>query len=297
MTKVIVKIDKDFTVIPNEIIRNKEMSANAKMILITMLSLPPEWNFSINGLTAVVKEGRDAVRSAISEIERFGYITRERERKENGTLGAMVYTVYQYPVSEKPVMGEPRLENPTQAKPILGADRELNTDKLNTNKLSINNNSAELNNSSLLVKEVQTQKTQKREFTFEERKELLTDMIERVKMLSLEIFKLGKAQSDNIADCVKYFVEQYYKNTGNLHPVLKNGTLRQIIERLINEYSDEYNHTIFCPVSDIEGNEDYKYTIDKYFKTDFGELTNYNLPHFATEGILKNLMLQQGMYM
>ena len=30
MTKVVVKIEKDFTVVPNEIIRNKEMSCNAK---------------------------------------------------------------------------------------------------------------------------------------------------------------------------------------------------------------------------------------------------------------------------
>ena len=123
ISKVIVKIEKDFTVIPNEIIRNKEMSMNSKMLLITMLSLPPGWDFSINGLKTIVKEGRDTVRNALQEIEKYGYLTRNRVRNADGTLLGYEYTVYQYPVEErkrtyKNKSVKPKTEKPTTVKPF-----------------------------------------------------------------------------------------------------------------------------------------------------------------------------------
>lgn len=95
-----VRLENDFTIIPNEILRNKEMKSSTKNILLTMMGLPPEWDFSIAGISACVYEGRETVQKALVELEKLGYITRKRERKENGTFGAMIYTIHQFPVSE-----------------------------------------------------------------------------------------------------------------------------------------------------------------------------------------------------
>ena len=42
---------KAYPYIPNEILRNKEMKSSTKNILLTMMGLPPEWDFSIAGIS------------------------------------------------------------------------------------------------------------------------------------------------------------------------------------------------------------------------------------------------------
>ena len=64
-----VRLENDFTIIPNEILRNKEMKSSTKNILLTMIGLPPEWDFSIAGISACVYEGRETVQKALVELD------------------------------------------------------------------------------------------------------------------------------------------------------------------------------------------------------------------------------------
>jgi len=122
-----VKKDKDYTIMPNLHLRNRQLSLRAKGLLCQMLSMPPEWNFTLQGLAYINKEGLDAITTVIHELEQVGYITRARVRNEKGQLREMEYTVYSSPklnedYSEKPVMEKqtpdnPTLEIPTQGKP------------------------------------------------------------------------------------------------------------------------------------------------------------------------------------
>ncbi len=78
----------------------------------------PRMEFYIARVTYINKEGLDAITTAIHELEQAGYITRTRVRNEKGQLGEMEYTVYSSPklndnYSEKPVMENPTLDNPT----------------------------------------------------------------------------------------------------------------------------------------------------------------------------------------
>lgn len=149
-----VKIENDFTIIPNEISRNKEMKSSTKNILIAMLSLPPTWDFSIAGITTCVREGYDTVQKALVELEQMGYITRNREHREDGTFGAMIYTIHQFPVSEDKNTYKNNHKNQDRKTPIqektnigknqgrensvqLNIDNKLNKDsELNTDKES-----------------------------------------------------------------------------------------------------------------------------------------------------------------
>ena len=62
-----VEHDDSFTVVTNNILRNKELSMSEKGLLCTIFSLPPEWDYSFNGLVAICKEGKAAVRNSINE--------------------------------------------------------------------------------------------------------------------------------------------------------------------------------------------------------------------------------------
>ncbi|NBJ95095.1 hypothetical protein D5281_21675 [bacterium 1xD42-62] len=92
-----------------------------------MLSLPPEWNFTLQGLAYINKEGLDAITTIIHELEQAGYITRNRIRDEKGLLREMEYIVCSSPklnnnygnnpITENPTSDNPTLDFPTQGKP------------------------------------------------------------------------------------------------------------------------------------------------------------------------------------
>lgn len=71
-------IEKDYTTVHNGFLRDKSLSINARGILITMLSLPDNWNFSIKGLASILPDGEKKVSSALKELEHHGYLVRER---------------------------------------------------------------------------------------------------------------------------------------------------------------------------------------------------------------------------
>lgn len=106
-----------------------------------MLSLPEEWDYTLKGLSIICKEGIDAIRVSINELEKHGYIERHRKRNTKGQLTSTEYIIYEYPISISPTSDKPTLENPTldiptQAKPILDNPMQLNKDKTNTQELN-----------------------------------------------------------------------------------------------------------------------------------------------------------------
>ena len=132
-----VQKTKDFTVMSNHHLKNKDLSLRSKGLLSFMLSLPEDWDYSLKGLATLNKEGIDAIRSAINELEAFGYIERSRVRNEKGQLGENEYIIHELPISPEPKQTEPTLENPTldnpvQAEPEQGKSTQLNTNKSNT---------------------------------------------------------------------------------------------------------------------------------------------------------------------
>lgn len=71
-------IERDYTTVHNDFLRDKSLSINARGLLITMLSLPDNWNFSIKGLASILPDGEKKVGSALKELEQQGYLVRER---------------------------------------------------------------------------------------------------------------------------------------------------------------------------------------------------------------------------
>ena len=118
-----VEKTKGYTVMSNHHLRNHTLSLKAKGLLSQMLSLPDDWDYTLQGLAQINKESIDAIREAVRELERAGYIKRSRERDERGCLRGTVYTIYEQPhaeptpeepTQEKPMLEKPTLENPTQ---------------------------------------------------------------------------------------------------------------------------------------------------------------------------------------
>ena len=120
-----------YTVMSNHHLRNKNLSLKAKGLLSQMLSLPEDWDFTLAGLSYINREKIDAIREAVRELEKAGYVVRTRERDDKGRLRGADYIIYeqpQQPASDFPVLDNPMLENPTLEKPILENPTQLNKD-------------------------------------------------------------------------------------------------------------------------------------------------------------------------
>ena len=142
----------DYTVMSNHHLKNRALSLKAKGLLSLMLSLPDDWDYTLQGLAHISLEKVDAIRKAITELENEGYITRTRERDEQGRLRGTEYIIREQPISEKPtlekpilgkptlgkpMLEKPTLDKPTQAKPTLENPTQLNKNIYNKNKSSM----------------------------------------------------------------------------------------------------------------------------------------------------------------
>ena len=137
-----VEKTRDYTVMANHHLRNKDLSLKAKGLLSLMLSLPEDWDYTTKGLACICKDGIDSINGTIKELETIGYVIRKRLRNERGQLTTTEYTILEQPQImpnadglpkwEKPILDNPTLEKPKQAEPILVKHHQLSTNKSNT---------------------------------------------------------------------------------------------------------------------------------------------------------------------
>ena len=118
-----IEKNKNYTVMSNYHLRDKRMSLKAKGLLSFMLSLPLDWDYSLDGLEKICKEGKDSIRSALNELKLYGYLVIKKTQNNKGIF-EYEYMIYEYPYSENPDMDYPDMENPTQ----------INTNIQNTKK-------------------------------------------------------------------------------------------------------------------------------------------------------------------
>ena len=126
-----VERTRDYTVMANYHLRDTALSLKAKGLLSLMLSLPDSWDYTTRGLAAICRDGVDAIRATVRELERNGYVIRRRIRNAQGQLTVTEYTILErpQPKRENPVLENPVQENPALGKPILENPTQSNTKK------------------------------------------------------------------------------------------------------------------------------------------------------------------------
>lgn len=96
MAKFTIEKTKDYTVISNYHLRDKNLSYKAKGLLSFMLSLPEDWDYSLAGLCSISKESRDGIRLILKELQEQHYVEIEKVRGDNR------YFEYNYLIYEVP---------------------------------------------------------------------------------------------------------------------------------------------------------------------------------------------------
>ena len=135
----VIRVNKtaDYTVMSNFHFKEKDMSLKAKGLLSLMLSLPDDWDYSINGLVAICKENENAIKSTLDELKAFGYLVVTKKMPNETESGRIEYeyNIYEQPQSKLPIEKQ-GVEKQGVEKQGVDNHTQLNTKEVNTKKSS-----------------------------------------------------------------------------------------------------------------------------------------------------------------
>lgn len=145
MSVIRVNKTKDFTVMSNHHLKNKNLSLKAKGLLSVMLSLPEDWDYSVAGLSAISLENDSAIKSALKELRLEGYLVITKKMPNDTDSGRIeyVYDVYEEPIQAREKQGIEVL--PIEHLPIEVQQVE-NQPQLNTNILNTKEENTKVSN-------------------------------------------------------------------------------------------------------------------------------------------------------
>ena len=122
--------NKNYTTISNQLFKDKTISLKAKGLMAYLLSLPNDWDLSINGIVACSKEGRRSIGNTIKELINAGYIEREQVRNKGKFVG-YDYFVFEQPKCCFEATDKSLTDNSIQI------SKEVTKERINKNTLSI----------------------------------------------------------------------------------------------------------------------------------------------------------------
>lgn len=127
---------QDFTVLRNDVLRDSRLSYRARGILVAILSRPDNWSIRSEQLAREGGEGRDAVRTALNELRKFGYLRTVHYQDETTGRFHTDQVVYDNPQDflDIPENPHPKPENPASVIQASGNQALLEEQKRRTVK-------------------------------------------------------------------------------------------------------------------------------------------------------------------
>lgn len=221
MAVIRVNKNKNYTIMSNYHFKDKNMSLKAKGLLSMMLSLPDNWNYSVEGLVAISKESKTVIQSTLKELEDLKYLKRTRVQNSKGQF-EYIYDIYEKPQTENPYMDNMPL---------------LNTKELNTNNINNKKNKKETEFDSVINEN----------FTDEELKQTIYEFIKMRKAikkplttrgLELMINKLKKMTS-NTNEQIQILNNSIMNNWLGIFPLKEEEKQKEKVEYVVNEMTEE----------------------------------------------------------
>jgi len=208
----------NYSIIDNTCLRDPNLSWKAKGLFAYLLSLPDDWQIYQKDLVNRATDGDTSLRSGIIELEKAGYLKRERQRNEFGQVKGMIYHIIENPNEQECLTNttsEPRLENPIQENP----DQEnLNQENLNQeNHILVNTNKPSTKEERTNVKEGGQAPTLETE----------TNLI-----------SLAKAKQTTLLDKKETKKQKKAREIGKMRDMILAFTTNQEVRRALTDYFD-----------------------------------------------------------
>lgn len=275
MSIIRVHKSKNFTVMSNYHLRDKNLSLKAKGLLSVMLSLPEDCDYSISGLCSILKENKTAIKSALRELQDNGYVVVTKKYASKGSNRIS----YEYDIMEIPQsveadslgIGFLHLED----HPQINTNKQNKEKELNVNGAKLQSNVMHDSERCAMPFDSRESSNSVNDFNFGIiRKEVIT--------ACRNYGVTDRHDIENAMCVVKYYLESFKNVFTENHPFISQSAMNGVIER-------------FFAGSDIVecDPEVYFELIDKHFSTVY-ENCDYNICHFMTDGIRQNRAYEIG---
>ena len=119
------------------IVMDRSLRLKDRGMLLTLLSLPDNWNFTAAGLEKILPDGKAAIYSSLDNLQKAGYLTKEQGRGEGGVFGANIIEIHETPCppfTDFPFTDNPSPEKPFTEKPVPENRTQLNNNRLNNHR-------------------------------------------------------------------------------------------------------------------------------------------------------------------
>ncbi len=97
MAKITCEHKSNFTVINNTIIVDSRLEILDRLLLILLLSLPDDWNFSIKGIAKLLNKSPSTISASIQRLEKTGFIEKKEQTRKNGHFDRCDWIIYEDP--------------------------------------------------------------------------------------------------------------------------------------------------------------------------------------------------------
>ena len=211
----VIRVEKtgNYTVMSNYHFHEREMSLKAKGLLSLMLSLPDNWDYSIAGLVAICKENETAIKSALKELQKFGYVVIKKIMPDKSSSGRIEY---EYTILEKPKQEGKKqdIENLPLEVQHVENHVQLNTKQSNTNK--VNTKEKKKNNTKKDFSNLVIETCLKNDIEDDKSIELIENFLNEMKIktkgsIEANIAKIAGKSREVIEKCIKTSYERNYK--------------------------------------------------------------------------------------
>lgn len=221
MAVIRVNKNKNYTIMSNYHFKDKNMSLKAKGLLSMMLSLPDNWNYSVEGLVAISKESKTVIQSTLKELEDLKYLKRTRVQNSKGQF-EYIYDIYEKPQTENPYMDNMPL---------------LNTKELNTNNINNKKNKKETEFDSLIKNNFENEELKQTVYEFIKMRKAIKKPL-TTRGLELMINKLKKITS-NTNEQIQILNNSIMNNWIGIFPLKEEEKQKEKVEYVINEMTEE----------------------------------------------------------
>lgn len=222
----VFRIEKtnNYTVMSNYHLREREMSLKAKGLLSLMLSLPNDWDYTIEGLVTICKENETAIKSTLKELKNFGYLEIKKVQNQKGQFE------YEYNIYEKPQSKKPEVENLEVENPSVENQGQLNTNKQNTKKINTNN----------IKEKINKKKNNRKRGSKEKKEEEKINFAEFVSMTNADYEKLVSTYGKEFADqCIKK-LDNYKGSSGKTYKSDYRAILSWVVDGIKQKKGEYY---------------------------------------------------------
>ena len=120
-----------------DILKNHSLSLRDRGMVVTLLSLPDNWEFTISGLSKIIPDGKSSIRASLTHLEELGYISRTQERAECGKFGKIAIEIHETPIaplSDIRKTEKATADNPSTGKPLSEKRTQYINNQLNNNQ-------------------------------------------------------------------------------------------------------------------------------------------------------------------